>query len=505
MWEQVDNAIQGLQMILSWGPILALSIGILIGFLVGAVPGLTVTMTIAMLMPITFQLSPLLGIPMCIGIWKGGLYSGAIPAILVSTPGTGGAVATMLDGYPMAKQGLPTKALQTSLVASTAGDAFSDLMLLLFMAPIAAIALLFGAPEYFALYLMSLVLIAALMGQSVVKGLFSAFLGLLISTVGIESVTGSSRFTFGNVNLMGGITFMTMMIGLFAVGEVLRQAEGGMRDEPTAKGLLTGSKNPEDRLTLREAWSLRRVILQSSLIGTGIGVVPGLGAPIAAFLAYAIAQRSSRHPEAFGKGSLEGIAAPESANNAVNGANFIPLLAFGIPGDIIAAVMLGAFLAHGLRPGPDLFQDHAVVMFAIIWSMVIGNGLLLLFGWFLTHIFAKVILIPKRILFPSILAVAVIGSYSLNSNLFDVQCMFFFGFVGYGLTKLGIPLPPLIITALLSRGTENSLVQSLIVLRGDFTQFIHHPLALSFFAVAAIVLGLVAVKGPLWKEQAPES
>ncbi|TFH42367.1 MAG: C4-dicarboxylate ABC transporter permease, partial [Lysobacterales bacterium] len=190
MWEQVDNAIQGLQMILSWGPILALCVGILIGFVVGAIPGLTVTMTIAMLMPITFELSPLLGIPMCIGIWKAGLYAGAIPAILVSTPGTGGAVATMLDGNPMAKQGLATKALQTSLVASTFGDAFSDVMLLIFMAPIAMIALLFGAPEYFALYFMSLVLIAALVGQSVVKGLFSAFLGLLISTVGIEAVTG---------------------------------------------------------------------------------------------------------------------------------------------------------------------------------------------------------------------------------------------------------------------------------------------------------------------------
>lgn len=438
---------------------------------------------------------------MCIGIWKAGLYSGSIPAILVSTPGTGGAVATMLDGNPLAKAGFAKKALQTSLVASTTGDTFSDLLLLVFMAPIAMIALLFGAPEYFALYVMSLVLIAALMGTSITKGLFSAFLGLLISTVGIEAVTGSSRFTFGNVDLMGGITFMTMMIGLFAVGEVFRQAAGGMKDDKTITNLLRHSKDHKDRLTLKEAWSLRRVILQSSVIGTGIGVVPGLGAPIAAFLAYTLAQRTSRHPEAFGKGSLEGVAAPESANNAVNGANFIPLLAFGIPGDIIAAVMLGAFLAHGLRPGPDLFQDHAVVMYALIWSMVLGNAVLLLFGWFLTTLFAKVILIPKRILFPSIVAVAVVGSYSLNTSLFDVQCMFFFGFLGYVLSRFAIPLPPLIITALLARGTENSLVQSLIVLRGDLTQFIHHPIALCFFSVALAVLIAICVKEIRWKKR----
>ena len=239
---------------------------------------------------------------------------------------------------------------------------------------------------------------------------------------------------------------------------------------------------------------MRRVIVQSSAIGTFIGVVPGLGAPIAAFLAYTFAKKTSRTPELFGKGSLEGVAAPEAANSAVNGANFLPLFAFGIPGDVIAAVMLGAFVAQGMRPGPELFEQHTVTMYALLWGMIIANGLLFLFGWFLTTLYAKVVLIPRRILFPAILAIAAVGSYSLNNNMFDVKAMIVFGLVGYGMKKLNIPLPPLIITALLGRSVENSLVQSFIILEGDLGNFVHYPLAMAFFVLTGIILLSTAFK-----------
>ncbi len=457
---QIDQVLKGLTLILDWGPLGMLSAGILLGMLVGSLPGLTATMAIALLVPLSFSLPPLLGIPLLIGIYKGGLYGGAIPAVLISTPGTGGAVATVFDGYPMAQQGKARKAIQMSLVASSTGDAISDLVLFIFMVPLAMVALLFGSPEYFSLFVFSLVIIAGVTGDSVLKGLFSAFLGLLISAVGLDSVTGTSRFIFGNVNLASGITFMTMLIGLFAVSEVLLQSETGLRDTALVNRSLGKGRAEEDRLTWSEAWGMRRVILQSSAIGTFVGILPGLGAPIAAFLAYSFAKRTSREPELFGKGSLEGVAAPEAANNAVNGANFLPLFAFGIPGDIITAVMLGAFVVHGMRPGPDLFQQHAVTMYALLWGMLIANGLLLLFGWFLTSLYARVMEIPKRILFPAILAIAVVGTYSVNNNLFDVKLMLLFGLLGYGMKKTEIPIAPLVITALLGRSVENSAVKS---------------------------------------------
>lgn len=490
------DIIDGLWLILDWEPLGMLLAGILIGILVGSMPGLTATMAIAILVPLSYHLPALLGIPLLIGIYKGGLYGGAIPAILISTPGTGGAAATVFDGYPLGQQGKARKALQMSLVASTVGDGISDVVLFVFMAPLAAVALLFGAPEYFGLFVFSLVIIAGVTGDSFLKGIFAAFLGLLVSTIGIDSVSGSSRFTFGNLNIAAGINFMTMLIGLFAVSEVLIQSEKSFTDQHTKGSDLLGELREGSSLTWSEAWGMRRVIVQSSAIGTFIGVIPGLGAPIAAFLAYTFAKRTSRHPELFGKGSLEGVAAPESANNAVNGANFLPLFAFGIPGDIIAAVMLGAFVAQGMRPGPDLFTQHATTMYALLWGMIIANALLLLFGWFLTSIYAKVVLIPKRILFPTILAVATVGSYSLNNNLFDVKAMIVFGIVGYGMRKFDIPLAPMIITALLGRSLENSLVQSYIVLDGDLLNFLYHPVALICFVLTGAVLlaGAIGVK-----------
>ena len=483
-----QEIINGLHLILNWGSLLMICGGILLGMLVGSLPGLTATMAIAILIPLSFSIPPLLGIPFLVGIYKGGLYGGAIPAILVSTPGTGGAAATVFDGYAMAQKGKAKKAIQMSLVASTVGDTLSDIVLFMFMAPLAMVALYFGSPEYFSLFVFSLVLIAGVTGQSVLKGLFSAFVGLIVSTIGIDSVTGSSRFIFGNLNMASGMTFMTMLIGLFAISEILIQAERGLT---LNKNVGVNTKyGKQDRLTWNEFWRVKKVIIQSTGIGTFIGIIPGLGAPIAAFLAYSFAKRTSKTPEAFGQGTLEGVAAPEAANSAVNGANFLPLFAFGIPGDIITAVMLGAFIVHGMRPGPDLFQNHAATMYAIIWGMVFANAFLLVMGWALSGIYAKIVTIPKNLLFPGILAIAAVGSYSVNNNMFDVKLMIVFGVIGYLMKKFEIPLAPLIITALLGRSIENSLVQSYIVLDGNLLNLFLRPISALFIVLALIILAL---------------
>tara|TARA_B100000959_G_C14956869_1_gene614118 strand:+ start:507 stop:2009 length:1503 start_codon:yes stop_codon:yes gene_type:complete len=482
-----QEIIEGLFLILNWGPILMICGGIILGMLVGSLPGLTATMAIAILIPLSFNLPPLLGIPFLVGIFKGGLYGGAIPAILISTPGTGGAAATIFDGYPMAQQGKANKAIRMSLVASSVGDTLSDMVLFVFMVPLAMVALFFGSPEYFALFVFSLVLIAGVTGESVLKGLLSAFLGLIVSAIGIDSVSGSSRFIFGSINLASGITFMTMLIGLFAISEILVQAEGGLIKN-TKKIKVQSESGEKDKLSWAEIWGVRRVIFQSSAIGTFIGIIPGLGAPIAAFLAYSFAKRTSKTPEAFGKGHLEGVAAPEAANSAVNGANFLPLFAFGIPGDIITAVMLGAFIVHGMRPGPELFENHAATMYAIIWGMVFSNFFLLVLGWFLSKYYAKIVLIPKNILFPSIIAIAVVGSYSVNNNLFDVKIMIVFGVIGFLMKKFHVPLAPMIITALLGRSIENSLIQSYIVLDGNLLQLFQRPISAVLLLLAFITI-----------------
>lgn len=482
----LDQFLDGLMMLLDWGPIAMLAAGVLVGIAVGSLPGLTSTMAIAILLPLSFQLPPLLSIPLLIGIYKGGLYGGAIPAILIATPGTGGAIATVYDGYPLGQKGYPRKAIQTSLYASAAGDAFSDFMLLFFIAPLAIVAGVFGSPEYLALFLLSLVVIATMTGGSIIKGLFSGFLGILVSLVGIDSVSGSTRFTFGSMDLAAGLSFVPMMIGLFAVSEVLESFQQSLKSggQQVLGGL--GKTRSDDRLTWSEAWRLRHVILQSSVVGTFIGIIPGLGAPIAAFLAYALARKTSSEPEKFGKGSLEGIAAPEAANNAVNGANFIPLFAFGIPGDVIAAIMLGAFVVHGLRPGPDLMVNHGATMYALIICMIIGNAVLFGLGWFLSGLFAQVTRIPKHLLLPTVLAIACVGSYSVNNNIFDVYVMIIFGFLGLLLKKLDVSVVPFVITVILGREIENSLIRTLIVLEGQPSSLINHPVA-SFLLLATVV------------------
>lgn len=466
-------------------------LGVIAGVIVGAIPGLTTTMGMALAVPITFFMPPLLGIPFLMGLYKGGVYGGSIPAILIATPGTGAAVATVADGFPLAQQGKGKLALQTALYASVLGDLLSDIFFILFIAQLVLLARFFGPPEYFAVFVFALIIISLSAGNSPAKGLLSAALGLLLSLVGTDTA-GQFRFTFGIIDLVSGFAFVPLLIGLFAFSVLIENVvHGDGREDGAETRKLSG-----EGLTFPLMKKLLPTILRSTGIGILIGAIPGIGQPVAAMLGYSTAQKFSKHPEEFGKGSLEGIAGAEAANNAVNGPSLIPLLTFGIPGDIITSVMLGAFIAQGLRPGPDLFINNGSTMYAILMGMVLANFIVIGVGLAIAGQLSRVVMLPRYILLPAVAAVAVVGAYAVNNSIFDVGIMAVFGLVGYVMRRLAIPMSPLVITLLLSHEMENSLIRSLIVFRGDVTGFFGRPLALGLLLVTAAFI-LMAVIGAI--------
>lgn len=470
----------------------SIGIGVSLGVVVGALPGLTATMAVAILLPLTFFVSPILGIPFLVALTKGAIYGGSIPAILINTPGTGAAAATVLDGYPLAKQGKSRKALEMALFASVAGDGISDIITLFGIGFLASIALLVGSPEYFSIILWSFMIIAVLTGRSIVKGLIAAFFGLFLSTIGLDPLIGVRRFTFGMLDLTGGLSIIPMIIGLFAISEILRQSERKMGEKESKELSSLFSKNifkkKGEGLTLREFKECGRTILRSAFIGTGIGTIPGIGQVVSAFVCYGIAKGSSKHPEKFGKGSLEGVAAAETGNNAVNGASLMPLLVFGIPGDIVTAVLLAAFLVQGLRPGPRLFATQGPIVYSILWALLFSNVVLLILGYFALRYIALIARFPKYILFPSVASLCFVGSYSVNNSLFDVFVAVVFGAIGYIMNEFKFPIPPLLITFILGPLFESSLGQSLIMSGGSLLIFVYRPISLAFLILTPITL-----------------
>lgn len=461
-------------------------LGVTIGVIVGAIPGLTATMAMALAVPITFFMSPLLGIPFLLGLYKGAVYGGSIPAILIATPGTGAAVATVMDGFPLAQKGKPKLALHTALYASVTGDFLSDIFFIVFIAQLVLLARYFGPPEYFGIFVFSLMIISLSAGSSPAKGLLSAAIGLLLSMVGTDTA-GQWRFTFGTVELVSGFAFVPLLIGLFAFSVVIENIADRSKHEPASTRV---GRARDDGLKWGQMKSLLPTILRSTGIGILIGAIPGIGQPVAAMIGYSTAQRLSKHPEEFGKGALEGIAGPEAANNAVNGPSMIPLLMFGIPGDIVTSVMLGAFIAQGLRPGPDLFVNYGDTMYAILMGMVLANFMVVAVGLIIAGQLARLVALPRYLLFPSVAAIAVIGAYAVNNSIFDVGVMAVFGFVGYVMRRQEIPVAPLVITLLLSHEMENSLIRSLIIFRGDLLGFADRPIALGLLLFTFCLIGL---------------
>jgi len=476
---------QGLVTILTPTNLLYICSGLVLGIIVGAIPGLSATMAIALLVPITFYINPVSSISFLIGIYKGGIYGASIPAILINTPGAAGACATVFDGFPMTQQGKAGKALKAAIYASVFGDTFSDVVVILVAAQLAAMALKFGTAEYTSLLFFALTIIGSVSGRSIIKGLIAAALGMLFSTVGMDPLTARSRFSFGEVELMGGLSLVSMFIGMFAVPEILVQLE--KKGRRTIASRLDRAKDPDDdRCTWADLKYCAATILRSSIIGTIIGVIPGLGQTIAAFLGYSEAKRVSKHPERFGQGELKGVVAAEAANNAVDGATLIPLLTLGIPGDTITAILLGAFMIQGLVPGPTFIQDHGPVIYAILVGMILANLLLFAIAMGGIRFFAKVPNAPVNILFPIVFIFCVMGAFSINSSLFDVSVMLGFGLLAYFMRKLEFPVAPFVIAFFIGPMFESNLRRTLIWSKGSLAVFFTRPISLLFVVMACL-------------------
>lgn len=482
----MENLAQAFEIFFTINNFLALFVGVVIGTTVGAIPGMTATMGVALALPFTFYMAPVTGILLLLGIYKGGLYGGSIPAILISAPGTPAASATLLDGYPLAKQGKAKKALQMALYASCIADLISNLSLILFAGFIAGFALKFGPPEFFALILFSLTIVAGVSGDSLLRGLISAFGGLLLGTIGLDLVYGTDRFVFGNFELMGGLSFIPVLIGLFALPQILNHFwEGGSGDNVATEASGEGVSWAELKGSLKS-------IIRGGLIGVGLGAIPGIGGAPAAFLSYSEAKRTSKDPDSFGKGNLEGVAAAEAGNNGVAGATLIPLLALGIPGDVITAVILGAFMIHDLKPGPILFQQNLDIIYALFMGILLSSFYLLIVGSVAIRGLAKISNIPNSLLYPAVLVLCVFGAFAINNSTFDLIIMFVMGLLGFLMMRANVPAAPFLIAFILGPLLEDSFRQSLQMSAGDISIFVRNWICWLFLSLALTSVFLVA-------------
>jgi putative tricarboxylic transport membrane protein len=464
-------------------------IGVLLGTIIGLLPGLGSATGVAILLPLTFTLEPVTALIMLAGIYYGTQYGATISSVLISTPGDSATVVTTLDGYQLARQGRAGPALAIAAIASFVAGTIST-VLLMTLAPIfARFALRFGPPETFALVVLGLASLVGFAGSSRAKGLAMAALGVAIATVGIDPQTGIARFTFGQVELLGGIGFLQVVIGLFAVAEVMTQVRTG-GGEPIRTSF-------RDMLPTWGDWRRTRMaMLRGGFLGFILGVLPGAGATLASFFSYDVERRFSKHPEEFGKGAIEGVAGPEAANNAaVNGA-FVPTLTLGIPGSGTTAVLLGAFLLFGVQPGPRLIDEQPQLVWGLIASFYIGNVMLLLLNLPLAPVFASLLRLHYGLLYPLILLVSFVGAYSIENRMWGVWLAFFFGVVGYFMKRYDYPAAPVILGLVLGSLMERTLVQTSSMGGGDLSIFLRRPIALVLFAFAALViLGPYLVRG----------
>jgi len=490
MWE---NILEGLIMMLNIGTILYMAAGTAIGIVMGALPGLNATLGMALFVPVTFFMSPLHGIPFLLGLYKGAVYGGSISAILINTPGTNAAVATVNDGYPMARQGKAGKALKMALYSSAIGNTLGDVWALFSVGLIASVVLKIGRPEFFLILIFSCTMIGALSGKSIWRGLIAAGLGLFLSTIGVDPIIGTYRFAFGNMYLGSGLSSVPVLLGLFGMSEIISKMLSSSKKKKKEEVLdVRTLKGPNHRVSWAEFRSCWKVMGIGTAIGIVIGMIPALGQPIAAFLSYAVGKKVATERDKFGEGALEGVAAPEAANNAVNGGAIIPMLTLGIPGDMVTSILLGAFMAQGLRPGPFLFQNEGPLIYGILSISVLGNILMFGLGFIACRQFVKLIKIPENILYPCIVMFLLVGAFAMNNSLFDVGIMALFGIFGYGLRKVDIPLSPIVITFILGRHIEMSFLQSLL-LYGSPAAMIRNPLAVVLLIMTILSVALLVV------------
>jgi putative tricarboxylic transport membrane protein len=490
--DSFHGIIQGLQVAVLPSHLLYTLIGVFIGTMISHLPGIGPSAGIALLLPVTFGMQPSTALMMLAGIYYGCMYGGAVTAILINTPGDAAAVMTVLDGYPMARKGRAGAALAIAAMSSFIAGTIGVTALAFIAMPLASLALHFGPPQYFALMLFALTTVSALTGDSLGKGLLSVFLGLALSTVGIDLQSGTVRFTMGIIELQDRISFLVVVVGLFAIAEVSRMVEGTL--EGSMHIVRVNGKLWFTKAEWRRAWP---AILRGTGVGFFCGAAPGLGGTISAMLAYVTEKKVSRRPQEFGQGAVEGVAAPEAAVNADTCGAFVHLLALGIPGSGSTAIIMGAFIMYGIQPGPMLFQTHPDLVWGLIASMYVGNAMLLVLNLPLVGIFARVLYVPPGVLLVIILGIASAGVYSFNGNTFDLYMVLFFGALGYLYRKLDIPKAPLIFGLILGGMVEQAFRQSMTISSGSPMIFLTSPIS-AFLLLCAVV----SIMASMWTKRA---
>ena len=462
--------------------------GALVGMVVGAIPGLSASAAIAMIVPATFYLDPLSALGFLYVIGKSGRYGGSISAILFNTPGTAAAAATMQDGYPMTQKGQSGKALKIATVASVFGDFVGEFILIFGVAYIAAWTLSFGPPEYFAVYFAAFVIIGSVIGKSIIKGIISTLLGAVLSLIGMDPITGESRYTFNIYELENGLSLVPLLIGLFVFSEILVQFNNVMTNK-IKEVAIKSNLQTDNTLTFSEIKKCFMIMLRSSAIGAFIGIMPGLGSAVACFVAYGEEKRRSKNKKLWGTGIVEGVAAPESANNAVSGPTMIPLLTLGIPGSTIAAILIGVFLIHGIQVGPTIFATSKDLVYALFACGLLGIVSYGILGYFFGPLLGRTIaVLSPNIIYPFVLITGFIAAYSARQSLFDVGLAILFGVIGYLLRLTGYSLPALLIAFVLARNAEEAFRQSLLLSEEGIGIFLDRPIAIMFFLLGLIVL-----------------
>ncbi|HZK18124.1 MAG TPA: tripartite tricarboxylate transporter permease [Clostridia bacterium] len=462
--------------------------GVVLGICFGAMPGLTAPMGIAILLPLTYVFEPTMGLGMLMGLYCGAVYGGTIPAILINIPGTPSAMMTAIEGYEMAKKGEAGKAIGFATIASFIGGTISVFFLIAIAPFLGRMALKFGPPEFFAVGVFGLSIIAGITGKSLYKGVIAAAIGLFVTVIGMDPIDSTPRFTYGNINLLTGFSFVPMMVGLFGFREVLLQVgkgHRGYRKTQAIKNIIPSFAELKENIG---------TMLRGSVIGTFVGALPGAGGPIAAFMSYDTTQRISKEKEKFGTGYSKGIAASESANNAVTGGALIPLLTLGIPGDAAVAIILGALMMHDLSPGPMLFQLHGEVVTGMYISLFLANAALLFVGLLGAKMFVKILKIPLTVLLPIIVVLCVVGSYAVNNSMFDIIVMVAFGMIGYLVTKIDIPIVPIVLGIVLGPMIEQNLRTSLLLSQGNWSVFVTRPISLTILLITFVLLAWPYVK-----------
>ena len=485
--ELMDNLALGLQTALTPENLLWCFVGVFVGTLVGVLPGIGPTATIAMLLPITFTFEPVTALIMLAGIYYGAQYGGSTTAILINLPGETSSAVTAIDGHEMARAGRAGPALATAAVASFVAGTVGTLIVFLFAPVLASFALTFGSADFFSLVVLGLIASTALARGSTVKALAMILLGLLFGTVGQDLFTATPRYTFGNRELYGGVSFVAVAVGMFGIAEILRNLENE-RDRDVSVKSVSGLL-----LSRADLSRILRPVIRGTALGSALGVLPGAGHVLASFASYTVEKKVSKQPREFGRGAIEGVAGPEAANNAAAQTSFIPLLTLGLPAHPVMALMVGAFIIQGITPGPTVVEDEPELFWGLVVSMWVGNLMLVLLNLPLIGIWVRLLRVPYRVLFPAIVAFACIGTYAINQNVFDVYAIVLFAVLGYVLVKLGCEPAPFLLGFVLGPLLENHLRRAMVISHGDPTTFFTRPISLTLLIAAVVVLVLAVL------------